>query len=62
MLVDGGTTEDGWPYLIMDYVEGQPIDRYVKKRDLPVAERLELFRMLCGAVHYAHQNLVVHRD
>ena len=61
-LVDGGTTEDGWPYLIMDYVEGQPIDRYVKERDLPVPERLELFRTLCGAVHYAHQNLVVHRD
>jgi serine/threonine protein kinase len=48
-LVDGGTTEDGWPFLIMDYVEGQPIDRYVKERDLPVAERLELFRTLCAA-------------
>jgi eukaryotic-like serine/threonine-protein kinase len=61
-LVDGGTTEDGWPYLIMDYVEGQPIDRFVRERDLSIAERLELFRALCAAVHYAHQNLIVHRD
>jgi eukaryotic-like serine/threonine-protein kinase len=61
-LVDGGTTEDGWPYLIMDYVEGQPIDRFVKERDLSTPERLELFRALCAAVHYAHQNLIVHRD
>jgi len=59
-LLDGGTTEDGSPYLIMDYVEGQPIDRFVKEHDLTVPERLELFRTLCGAVHYAHQNLIVH--
>jgi serine/threonine protein kinase len=61
-LLDGGTTEDGSPYLIMDYVEGQPIDRFVRERDLSINERLELFRTLCGAVHYAHQNLIVHRD
>ena len=61
-LLDGGTTDEGWPYLIMDYVEGQPIDKFVNERDLSVNERLELFRTLCAAVHYAHQNLIVHRD
>ncbi|HEV2447202.1 MAG TPA: serine/threonine-protein kinase, partial [Candidatus Sulfopaludibacter sp.] len=61
-LLDGGATEDGIPYVVMDYVEGQSIDRYVKDRNLTVRERLALFRALCGAVHYAHQNLVVHRD
>ena len=61
-LLDGGTTEEGWPYLVMDYVEGQPIDKFVEERSLSVNERLDLFRTLCGAVHYAHQNLIVHRD
>ena len=61
-LLDGGSTEDGRPYLVMDFVEGQPIDEYVRNRGLPVEERLELFRTVCAAVHYAHQNLVVHRD
>jgi serine/threonine protein kinase len=61
-LLDGGTTEDGMPYLVMDYVEGQPIDRYCRDRSLSIPERLALFRTLCGALHYAHQNLVVHRD
>src|SRR5258708_2228749 len=60
-LLDGGTTEDGMPYLVMDYVEGQPIDRYCRDRSLNIPERLALFRILCGALHYAHQNLVVHR-
>ncbi len=62
MLLDGGTAEDGTPYLVMDYVEGVPIDRYCEINDLSVAERLQLFRKVCAAVHYAHQNLVVHRD
>ncbi len=61
-LLDGGTTEDGWPYLVMDYIEGQPIDQFAGSRSLTIAERLDLFRTLCGAAHYAHQNLVVHRD
>lgn len=61
-LLDGGRTDQGVPYLVMDYVEGQPIDRYCRDRDSTLAERLLLFRQLCGAVHYAHQNLVVHRD
>jgi serine/threonine protein kinase len=61
-LLDGGTTPDGCPYLIMDYVQGRPIDRYCSEQSLYLRERLSLFRILCGAVHYAHQNLVVHRD
>jgi serine/threonine protein kinase len=61
-LLDGGTTAAGYPFLMMDYVEGRPIDRYCSEQSLSLRERLELFRTLCGAVHYAHQNLVVHRD
>jgi len=61
-VLDGGTTTEGQPYLVMEYVEGEPIDRYCAARDLPVRRRLEMFREVCGAVHYAHQNLVVHRD
>jgi tetratricopeptide (TPR) repeat protein/tRNA A-37 threonylcarbamoyl transferase component Bud32 len=61
-LLDGGETEQGAPYLVMDYVEGQPIDRFCRDHGLTLRERLRLFQTLCGAVHYAHQNLVVHRD
>ncbi|HWW95374.1 MAG TPA: serine/threonine-protein kinase [Vicinamibacteria bacterium] len=61
-LLDGGTTSDGRPYLVMDLVEGEPIDVYGQRRALDVKARLELFREVCGAVQYAHQNLVVHRD
>ena len=61
-LLDGGTTEDGRPFLVMEYVEGEPIDRYCDSRRLDVRSRLELFRKICGAVHSAHRNLVVHRD
>jgi serine/threonine protein kinase len=61
-LVDGGTTEEGLPYLVMEFIEGQRIDEFCAHNDLGVRERLELFRTVCSAVHYAHQNLVVHRD
>ncbi len=61
-MLDGGTTEEGLPYLVMEFVEGKPIDRYCDERALSIAARLQLFRQVCGAVHYAHQNLVVHRD
>lgn len=61
-LLDGGVTEAALPYLVMEYVEGQPIHRYCDERRLPVAERLELFLRVCDAVQYAHRNLVVHRD
>ena len=61
-LLDGGTTAEGLPYFLMEYVEGEPIDRYCDRHGLSVGERLELFRTVCAAVHFAHQNLVVHRD
>jgi eukaryotic-like serine/threonine-protein kinase len=61
-LLDGGATEDGRPFLVMEYVEGTRIDAYVASRRLNTRVRLELFRSVCAAVQYAHQNLVVHRD
>jgi len=61
-LLDGGTTEDSLPYFVMEYIEGQPIDKYCDRHKLTIIERLKLFRTVCSAVHYAHQNLVVHRD
>jgi len=61
-LIDGGTTEDGLPYLVMDYVDGEPIDRYCNRTALGVRERLQLFCEVCAAVQFAHQRLVVHRD
>jgi serine/threonine-protein kinase len=61
-LLDGGTTRDGLPYFVMDYIEGMAIDEYCDRNRLSVPERLELFRTVCAAVQYAHQNLVVHRD
>src|SRR5262249_4137408 len=61
-LLDAGATDDGVPYLVMEYVEGQPIDAYCATRKLSVRERIQLFRAVLGAVHFAHQNLIVHRD
>jgi serine/threonine protein kinase/Tol biopolymer transport system component/tetratricopeptide (TPR) repeat protein len=61
-LLDGGTTEDGLPYFVMEYVEGSPLYRYCDSKQLTVAERLKIFRRVCSAVHYAHQNHVIHRD
>ena len=61
-LHDAGTTEEGLPYFVMEYVEGEPIDAYCDRHRLSIRERLELFRTVCSVVHYAHQNLVVHRD
>jgi non-specific serine/threonine protein kinase/serine/threonine-protein kinase len=61
-LLDAGTSDDGVPYLVTEYVEGQPLDSFCASRKLGVRQRLELFRLVLGAVHYAHQNLVVHRD
>ena len=61
-LLDGGTTADGLPYIVMDYVEGLPIDRWCDTRGLGVEERCELIAKVCDAVAYAHRNLVVHRD
>ena len=61
-LLDGGTSPDATPYLVMEYVDGVPIDEYCDSRRLPVTERLQLFRDVCAAVQFAHQRLVVHRD
>ncbi|MDQ6666022.1 MAG: serine/threonine protein kinase [Acidobacteriota bacterium] len=61
-LLDGGTSAAGLPYFVMEYVEGLPIDRYCEEQKLSVDDRLKLFRIVCGAVHFAHKNLVVHRD
>jgi eukaryotic-like serine/threonine-protein kinase len=61
-LLDGGTTDEGIPYLVMEYVDGLSIDDYCDQNRLTVPQRLALFRGVCAAVHAAHQNLVVHRD
>jgi serine/threonine-protein kinase len=61
-LFDGGTTEEGLPFFVMEYVEGLPLLRYCDGRALSTGERLRLFREVCAAVQYAHQNLVIHRD
>jgi tetratricopeptide (TPR) repeat protein len=61
-LLDGGTTEEGLPYLVMEYVEGLRIDHYVRDHGLPVGDILTLFRRVCEAVQFAHRNLVIHRD
>ena len=61
-LLDGGTTDDGLPYFVMEFIEGAPVYRYCDERKLTVAERLRLFQYVCEAVHYAHQKLVIHRD
>lgn len=61
-LFDGDTTDDGRPYFVLEYVEGEPLDVYCDRRRLPLAERVDLFRKVCEAVHHAHRHLVVHRD
>ncbi len=61
-LYNSGVMEDGRPYYVMEYVDGQPIDVYCDEHRLPVSARLALFLQVCGAVQHAHQNLVVHRD
>jgi serine/threonine-protein kinase len=61
-LLDGGTTPDGLPYVVMEAIDGEPIDDYCDRLKLPVRDRIHLFRSVCDAVAYAHRNLVVHRD
>jgi serine/threonine-protein kinase len=61
-LLDGGRAPDGTPYLVMEYIDGEPIDSYCDRRRLDLAARIALVRTICTAVHYAHQNLIVHRD
>jgi eukaryotic-like serine/threonine-protein kinase len=61
-FIDAGSTTDGRPYLVLEHVEGERIDRWCDGRTLPVADRVRLFRLVCEAVHQAHSRLVVHRD
>jgi serine/threonine-protein kinase len=61
-LLDGGVTDDGLPYFIMEYIEGLPITQYCKVNHLSIRQRLGLMRLVCSAVHCAHRNLVIHRD
>ncbi|MEO8561647.1 MAG: serine/threonine-protein kinase [bacterium] len=61
-LLDGGVTDDGLSYLVLEHVDGQPLDRYCDSHDASLATRLELFATVAQATQYAHSNLVVHRD
>jgi serine/threonine protein kinase/tetratricopeptide (TPR) repeat protein len=61
-LLDGGALPDGSAYIVMEYVDGIAIDAFCDSNRLDIAARLKLFQTVCGAVHYAHQNLIVHRD
>lgn len=61
-LLDAGESEEGHPYFVMEYVDGESIDRYCDRHRLTIEQRLSLFLKVCSAVHYAHQNLIIHRD
>ena len=61
-FLDGGTTEDGLPYFVMEYIEGQQLLEYCDSHGLHTLERLSLFQTVCSAVQHSHRNLVVHRD
>src|SRR4028119_835716 len=61
-LLDGGATDDGLPYIIMEHVEGQDIDRYCDEHKLSINARLRLFLAVCAGVSHAHQSLIIHRD
>jgi eukaryotic-like serine/threonine-protein kinase len=61
-FLDGGTTADGQPYLVMERVGGRPLTQYCNDRQLSIRQRIELFRIICSAVQHAHQQLIVHRD
>ena len=61
-LLDGGTTDDGLTYFVMEYIQGYPLTKFCDSRQLSITDRLRLFRKICDAVSYAHQNLIVHRD
>lgn len=61
-LLDGGTTDEGAPYLVMEYVDGVPLDRWCDSAQPSLATRLNVFTQICSAVQYAHQHLIVHCD
>ncbi len=61
-LLDGGVTDFGLPYLVMEYIDGVPVDEYCDTHQLSIARRTELFKTICRTVQYAHNNLIIHRD
>src|SRR5262249_26970138 len=61
-LVDGGVTDEGLPWLALEYVQGLPIDEYCRRNRLSLQDRLQLFIRVSSALEYAHRNLVIHRD
>ncbi len=61
-LLDGGATDDDTPFLVMEYVEGEPITKFADRKNLSLEARLDLFGKVCEAVSFAHQNLIIHRD
>ncbi len=61
-LLDGGTTEEGMPYFVMEHIEGEDLESYCANNQLTLRQRLRLFSQLCSAVDYAHRNLIIHRD
>ncbi len=61
-LIDGGSTDDGLPYVVMEAIDGEAIDSHCDRHQLDLRQRLELFRKVCAAVHAAHRSLVIHRD
>lgn len=61
-LYDGGTTDDGVPYLVVEYVDGKRLDLWCETHQLTIPRRIELFRQVCAGVQFAHSKLVVHRD
>jgi eukaryotic-like serine/threonine-protein kinase len=62
MLLDGGTADDGTPYVVMQFIDGKPLTEYADAQNLSVRQRLQLFLKICAAVSHAHRNLIVHRD
>lgn len=61
-LLDGGTTDDGLPFFVMEYIEGEPLYQYCDSKKLNLRQRLALFQQICGAVAYAHKKQIIHRD
>ena len=61
-LLDGGSTPEGLPYLVMEYVDGTPIDRYCRERDLSIDDRIKLLLEVCSGIAHAHRSLIIHRD
>lgn len=62
VLLDGGTSSEGRPYLVMEYIEGELLLDWCERNRLTIRQRIELFRQICSAVHFAHERKVIHRD